>query len=160
MLFIRAADTLLENKLFTWTAHINFTAMDKWELFYPVGLVHFTPWSVQWARQNWVASHRSSKLIGQVGHDKFCQSLLMGIAPNFSVGQDHPVRAQLNSLWKTWVLALVLKIKSRKMSSLPFMVHRKSSLFKICCGHTDRKITELRDEYWALLTMWAWLLMQ
>ena len=26
-----------------------FTAIDKWELLHPVGLVHFTPWNVRWA---------------------------------------------------------------------------------------------------------------
>ena len=45
----------------------------------------------------------------------------------------------LNFVMKDMSPYLVLKIKSRKMASLPFMTHRKSSLFKICCELTNRK---------------------
>ena len=90
MLFSRTVNTPFEFELFTWIANICFTAVDKWELLHPVGLVCSTPWNIQWARGDWVAVHRSSKLIGQVGHDKFRRSLSLGITLNFSIERDHP----------------------------------------------------------------------
>ena len=116
MLFSRTVDTPVENKLFTWTANIYFTAMERWEQLHPVGLVCSTLWNMQWAREDWVAVHRfSNKLIGQVGHGEFRRSLSSGFVLNFQLSETTPGRAQSYSLWKTCVLSLVLKTKSRKI---------------------------------------------
>ena len=64
----------------------------------------------------------------------------------------------LNLLWKTRVLSLVLKTKSRNMLSLPFMAHRMLSLFKIC--HKICLIILEIYSHWIWKNCWAlkWIL--
>ena len=90
----------------------------------------------------------------------FWRYLSLGIALNFSVERvpPPPRRAQFNLLWKTFILSLVFKTKSRKMLSLPFMAHRMSFLFKIC-REICLKTLEIHS-HWFWKNYWAlkWIL--
>ena len=90
----------------------------------------------------------------------FWRYLSLGIALNFSVERvpPPPRRAQFNLLWKTFILSLVFKTKSRKMLSLPFMAHRMLFLFKIC-REICLKTLEIHS-HWFWKNYWAlkWIL--